>query len=139
MALTKLTWEEVSHYEPVKNPDNLPMFKKGSTYYVVIELGIASYRTVFSFDEKAYQEYMSGNPEKDNIQFYAKYGVWPAPKEVQDAARKKRITEIPTTLIGNPESQKLFTPKELQTLIPIGEKKWIEAKGKLPDNYHRPY
>ncbi|MDG4967502.1 hypothetical protein OGZ37_13155 [Lactococcus lactis] len=44
MALTELTWEEVSQYTPIKNNDRLPLFEHNGKYYLVIELGIASVR-----------------------------------------------------------------------------------------------
>jgi hypothetical protein len=41
-------------------------------------------------------------------------------------------------LIDVPKNRKLFSKEELEELIPIAEKQWIESEGKLPDDYVLP-
>ena len=37
-----------------------------------------------------------------------------------------------------PETRELFTQEELERLIPLAEQKWIDWRGKLPDDYVSP-
>lgn len=94
---------------------------------------------VKSIDKQDYVEYLNGKRSGGDLMTKAAYGVWPAPKEVQDSAEKKFIESAPTSLIDVEDSRKYFTKDELRKLIPIAEKQWIDWKGKLPDDYHRPY
>lgn len=48
------------------------------------------------------------------------------------------LEETPTVLIADPSSQELFSQYELEKLIPLTEKAWIDWKGKLPNNYISP-
>ncbi len=43
-----------------------------------------------------------------------------------------------TPLIANPKSWELFSQEELERLIPLAEQKWIDWRGKLPDDYVSP-
>ena len=42
------------------------------------------------------------------------------------------------SLIDVPKNRKLFSKEELEELIPIAEKLWIESEGELPDYYVSP-
>ena len=77
MALTKLTWEEVSQYTPVENPDNLMIFENGGKYFEVVEMGIASVRKVFDFDADALNTYLSGKRTAYDLGIYSQTGQWP--------------------------------------------------------------
>ena len=85
-----------------------------------------------------YETYLSGERTGSELMHKASYNVWPVSKEVQDAADKKFVKDTPTALISDPSSRELFSQDELQELIPIAEKQWIDWKGKLPDNYVSP-
>ena len=41
-------------------------------------------------------------------------------------------------MIDFPENRKLFSQEELEELIPIAEKDWIESEGKLSKGYVSP-
>ena len=53
-------------------------------------------------------------------------------------SEKQFVLKGLTPLIASPKSWELFTQEELETLIPLAEKKWIDWRGKLPDDYVSP-
>lgn len=85
-----------------------------------------------------YESYQKGERAAYDIIVKAQSGSWPPTKLEKDLAEKQFITETPTALISNPKSQSLFTDKELEILIPIAEKQWIDWKGELPSDYISP-
>ncbi|GAB2026099.1 hypothetical protein [Lactovum odontotermitis] len=121
MALTELTWEEVSQYTPIKNNDHLPLFEHKGKYYLVIELGIASVRRTFDLSQFALDAYLSGDKTANDLGFYAENDVWPAPKEKQDEYWKNKYkTDFPEMIPNNAEVQKYFTKAELKEILPEG-------------------
>ncbi|HFR5304601.1 TPA: hypothetical protein ACHW1C_002061, partial [Streptococcus equi subsp. zooepidemicus] len=52
--------------------------------------------------------------------------------------QKELLIKHPISLIDVPKSRAYFTQEELKELIPIAEQKWINWKGKLPDDYISP-
>ena len=54
------------------------------------------------------------------------------------ASEKQFVLKGLTPLIASPKSWELFTQEELETLIPLAEQKWIDWRGKLPDDYVSP-
>ena len=67
-----------------------------------------------------------------------KYDSWPPTKEERRESRRKFISKYPASLIDVPENRKLFSREELERLIPLAEKVWIESEGRLPWNYVSP-
>ena len=92
----------------------------------------------FPLRKEDYEVYKNGARDAGELTFKAVYGVWPAPKEEQDRVKKERAEKRPIVLISNPKNQRLFSQNELEKLIPLAEKAWIDWKGELPDNYISP-
>ncbi|MCD3456576.1 hypothetical protein KP779_01740 [Streptococcus equi subsp. equi] len=67
-----------------------------------------------------------------------RYDCWPPTEEEKIASDKAFLQRSPIALIADPTSWELFTQEELRKLIPIAEQKWIDWKGKLPDDYVSP-
>ena len=67
-----------------------------------------------------------------------KYDSWPPTEEERRESRRKFISKHPASLIDVPKNRKLFSKEELEELIPIAEKLWIESEGELPDYYVSP-
>ena len=59
----------------------------------------------------------------------ARIRIEQATEEEKKASEKRFIEESPTSLIDLPETRELFTHEELERLIPIAEKQWIESEG----------
>lgn len=76
MALTKLTWEEVSQYKLIKSEGN-PIFEHNGKYFIVIEQGVASVRRVFDLNKQAFSDYESGKKSSNDLSFYAQNDAWP--------------------------------------------------------------
>lgn len=93
---------------------------------------------VKDIEKQDYEDYMAGKRNGGDLMTKAAYGVWPAPKEVQDKVDKARATERPATLISDPDNQKLFTEDELKLILPNAEKVWIQKNGNLPGDYVSP-
>ncbi|EHI74913.1 Uncharacterised protein [Streptococcus criceti] len=138
MGITDITWEEYETYKKVDTPDQLYIREHNGVYYTVFELGIASVRRIFDIKAKDFEEYMSGKRSSSDILFKAQNNVWPPTEEEKKHIKQVRAKERPITLISNPKNQLLFTQAELRELIPIAEQKWINLKGKLPDDYVSP-
>ncbi|MCU9533531.1 hypothetical protein [Streptococcus sp. CSL10205-OR2] len=136
MAKTRLTWEEVSQYEQME--PNGKIWRHNGLYYYVIEEGIASIRVVYELPEDLYHLFEKGEKDLHDLNIKVKTGNWPLTEEDKRASRKKFITEHPISLINTSSGYYLFTEEELEKLIPIGEKQWIKAEGKLPDDYVSP-
>ena len=89
-------------------------------------------------EQSDFEAYRNGERLGADLIFKAQNGVWPAPKEEQDRVKKERAEKRPIVLISNPKNQRLFSQNELEKLIPLAEKAWIDWKGKLPDSYTSP-
>ena len=72
------------------------------------------------------------------ISWKIKNDCWPPTEEERRESRRKFISKYPASLIDVPENRKLFSKEELERLIPLAEKVWIESEGKLPWNYVSP-
>ncbi|MCU9533530.1 hypothetical protein [Streptococcus sp. CSL10205-OR2] len=137
MAKTRLTWEEVSQYEQMES--NGKIWRHNGLYYLVNEEGIAAERVVYELSEDLYHLYKKGERTLHDLSFKVQTGDWPATEEEDRYYRKKFIAEKSrTVLIDLPQKRELFTQEELEELIPLAEKDWIEWKGKLPDDYVSP-
>ncbi|HEK9106647.1 TPA: hypothetical protein TUM69_002076 [Streptococcus equi subsp. zooepidemicus] len=138
MGITQMTWEEYEMFNKVETPDNLYIREHNGTYYTFFELGVASVRRVFELSAADFEEYLKGLRTADEILFKAQNDCWPPTEEEKNRIMKERAKDRPMVLISNPKNQMLFTQEELRKLIPIAEQKWIDWKGKLPDDYISP-
>ncbi|HEL0748016.1 hypothetical protein [Streptococcus equi] len=138
MGITQMTWEEYEMFNKVETPDNLYIREHNGTYYTFFELGVASVRRVFELSAADFEEYLKGLRTADEILFKAQNDCWPPTEEEKNRIMKERAKDRPMVLISNPKNQMLFTQEELSKLIPIAEQKWIDWKGKLPDDYISP-
>ncbi|MCU9533533.1 hypothetical protein [Streptococcus sp. CSL10205-OR2] len=136
MAKTRLTWEEVSQYEQMA--PNGKIWRHNGLYYLVNEEGIAAERVVYELPEELYRLYEKGERTLADISFKIETGRWPLTEEEERANEKKFVLGTLTALVANPKSHDLFSQEELEELIPIAEKEWIDWKGKLPDDYVSP-
>ncbi|WP_231146549.1 hypothetical protein [Streptococcus equi] len=114
------------------------MREHNGTYYTVFELGIASVRRIFELSAADFEEYLKGLRTADEILFKVQNDCWPPTEEEKNRIMRERAKDRPMVLISNPKNQMLFTQEELSKLIPIAEQKWINWKGKLPDDYISP-
>ncbi|HEL0657989.1 hypothetical protein [Streptococcus equi] len=138
MGITQMKWEEYEMFNKVETPDNLYIREHNGTYYTFFELGVASVRRVFELSAADFEEYLKGLRTADEILFKAQNDCWPPTEEEKNRIMKERAKDRPMVLISNPKNQMLFTQEELRKLIPIAEQKWIDWKGKLPDDYISP-
>ncbi|HEL1234343.1 TPA: hypothetical protein TVN83_001936 [Streptococcus equi subsp. zooepidemicus] len=138
MGITQMTWEEYETFNKVETPDNLYIREHNGTYYTVFELGIASVRRIFELSAADFEEYLKGLRTADEILFKAQNDCWPPTEEEKRASDKAFLQRSPIALIADLTSWELFTQEELRKLIPIAEQKWIDWKGKLPDDYISP-
>ncbi|HEK9989018.1 TPA: hypothetical protein TT577_001915 [Streptococcus equi subsp. zooepidemicus] len=138
MGITQMTWEEYETFNKVETPDNLYIREHNGTYYTFFELGVASVRRVFELSAADFEEYLKGLRTADEILFKAQNDCWPPTEEEKNRIMREIAKDRPMVLISNPKNQMLFTQEELRKLIPIAEQKWIDWKGKLPDDYVSP-
>ena len=138
MEHSKLDWEDVIQFEEVKGYGQ-HIWRDGNTlYYVTEEGGIAPQRVVYELPNELFALLESG--ERTQLEILSKLQTdrWPPTEEEKKASEKQFILKGLTPLIANPKSWELFTQEELERLIPLAEKKWIDWRGKLPDDYVSP-
>ena len=138
MKPTRLQWEDVIQFEEVKGYGQ-HIWRDGNTlYYVTEEGGIAPQRVVYELPNELFALLESG--ERTELEVLSKLQTdrWPPTEEEKKASEKQFILKGLTPLIANPKSWELFTQEELETLIPLAEQKWIDWRGKLPDDYVSP-
>ena len=138
MSLTKITWEEFDTFEKIESPKGYDFRTHEGKYYTFGEFGIASVHRVFEINPSDFNEYLLGRRTAREIDFKAETDRWPPTEEEKKASEKQFILKGLTPLIANPKSWELFTQEELETLIPLAEQKWIDWRGKLPDDYVSP-
>ncbi|MBF0777073.1 hypothetical protein BVE84_09320 [Streptococcus azizii] len=138
MEHSQLTWEDFSQYEEIPGYGQ-HVWRRGTTYYFVTEEGgIAVQRVVYELPPDLFQLLESGQRSLGDIHYKLREDAWPSTEEGIRKTRKRIIEEKLTPLIANPTSWDLFTQEELKKRIPLAEQKWIDWKGKLPDNYSNP-
>ena len=138
MKPTKLEWEDVIHFEEVKGYGK-SIWKNEDKYYLVSEEGtVASWLVVYELPNELFALLESGERTELEVLSKLQTDCWPPTEEEKKASEKRFIEESPTSLIDLPETRDLFTKEELEKLIPIAEKQWIESEGKLPDDYVSP-
>ena len=138
MKPTKLEWEDVIQFEEVKGYGQHIWRDGNHFYYVTEEGGIAPQRVVYELPNELFALLESG--ERTELEVLSKLQTdrWPPTEEEKKASEKQFILKGLTPLIANPKSWELFTQEELETLIPLAEQKWIDWRGKLPDDYVSP-
>ena len=138
MKPTKLEWEDVIQFEEVEGYGK-SIWKNEDKYFLVSEEGtVASWLAVYDLPQELFSLLDSGERSLLEISWKIKHNSWPPTEEEKKASEKQFILKGLTPLIANPKSWELFTQEELETLIPLAEKKWIDWRGKLPDDYVSP-
>ena len=138
MKPTKLQWEDVIQFEEVEGYGK-SIWKNEDKYYLVSEEGtVASWLAVYDLPQELFSLLDSGERSLLEISWKIKHNSWPPTEEEKKASEKQFILKGLTPLIANPKSWELFTQEELETLIPLAEQKWIDWRGKLPDDYVSP-
>ena len=138
MKPTNLEWEDVIQFEEVEGYGK-SIWKNEDKYYLVSEEGtVASWLVVYELPQELFSLLDSGERSLLEISWKIKHDPWPPTEEEKKASEKQFILKGLTPLIANPKSWELFTQEELETLIPLAEQKWIDWRGKLPDDYVSP-
>ena len=107
-------------------------------YYVTEEGGVASQRVVYELPAELFALIESGERTLHEVSWKLKNDCWPPTEEERRESIRKFISKYPSSLIDVPENRKLFSREELERLIPLAEKVWIESEGRLPWNYVSP-
>ena len=138
MKPTKLQWEDVIQFEEVEGYGK-SIWKNEDKYYLVSEEGtVASWLVVYELPQELFSLLDRGERSLLEISWKIKPDRWPPTEEEKKASEKQLILKGLTPLIANPKSWELFTQEELERLIPLAEQKWIDWRGKLPDDYVSP-
>ena len=138
MGRTTLKWEDVIQFEEVKGYGQHIWRDGNNLYYVTEEGGIAPQRVVYELPNELFALLESGERTQLEILSKLQNDCWPPTEEEKKASKKQFVLKGLTPLIANPKSWELFTQEELERLIPLAEKKWIDWRGKLPDGYVSP-
>lgn len=138
MKPTKLEWEDVIQFEEVEGYGK-EVWKHNNQYYIInIEGGMMDNRVVYELPDELFALLESGERTLREVSYRVKHDFWPPTEEERKESRKKFISKYPASLIDVPENRKLFSREELERLIPLAEKVWIESEGRLPWNYVSP-
>ena len=138
MKPTNLEWEDVIQFEEVKGYGQHIWRDGNNLYYVTEEGGIAPQRVVYELPNELFALLESGERTLLEISWKIKRDRWPPTEEEKKASEKQFVLKGLTPLIASPKSWELFTQEELERLIPLAEQKWIDWRGKLPDDYVSP-
>ena len=138
MTPTNLEWEDVIQFEEVKGYGQHIWRDGNNLYYVTEEGGIAPQRVVYELPNELFALLESGERTLSEVSWKIQNDRWPPTEEEKKASEKQFILKGLTPLIANPKSWELFTQEELERLIPLAEQKWIDWRGKLPDDYVSP-
>ena len=138
MEHSKLGWEDVIQFEEVKGYGQHIWRDGNHFYYVTEEGGIAPQRVVYKLPNELFALLESGERTQLEILSKLQTDCWPPTEEEKKASEKRFVLKGLTPLIANPKSWELFTQEELERLIPLAENKWIDWRGKLPDDYVSP-
>ena len=138
MKPTNLEWEDVIQFEEVEGYGK-SIWRNDNKYYLVSEEGtVASWLVVYELPNELFALLERGERSLLEISYKIETDSWPSTEEEKKASEKQFILKGLTPLIANPKSWELFTQEELERLIPIAEQKWIDWRGKLPDDYVSP-
>ena len=138
MGRTTLEWEDVIQFEEVKGYGQHIWRDGNKLYYVTEEGGIAPQRVVYELPNELFTLLESGERTQLEILSKLQNDCWPPTEEEKKASEKQFVLKGLTPLIANPKSWELFTQEELERLILLAEKKWIDWRGKLPKGYVSP-
>ena len=138
MKPTNLEWEDVIQFEEVKGYGQHIWRDGNHLYYVTEEGGIAPQRVVYELPNELFALLESGERTELEVLCKLQTDRWPPTEEEKKASEKQFILKGLTPLIASPKSWELFTQEELERLIPLAEQKWIDWRGKLPDDYVSP-
>lgn len=138
MGRTTLKWEDVIQFEEVEGYGQHIWRDGNNLYYVTEEGGIAVQRVVYELPNELFALLESGERTQLEILSKLQNDCWPPTEDEKKASEKQFVLKGLTPLIANPKSWELFTQEELERLIPLAEKKWIDWRGKLPDDYVSP-
>ena len=138
MKPTKLQWEDVIQFEEVEGYGK-SIWKNEDKYYLVSEEGtVASWLVVYELPNELFDLLDSGERSLLEISYKIQTDRWLPTEEERRESRRKFISKHPASLIDVPKNRKLFSKEELEELIPIAEKQWIESEGELPKGYVSP-
>ena len=138
MIPTNLQWEEVIQFEEVEGYGK-SIWRNEDKYYLVLEEGsVASWLVVYELPNELFALLDSGERTLQEVSWKVQNDSWPPTEEERREYRRKFISKHPASLIDVPKNRKLFSKEELEELIPIAEKQWIESEGELPDDYVSP-
>ena len=138
MKPTRLQWEDVIQFEEVKGYGQ-HIWKYGNhLYYITEEGGIVPQRVVYELPNELFALLESGERTLHEVSWKVQNDCWAPTEEERKESRRKFISKYPASLIDVPKNRSLFSKEELERLIPIAEKQWIESEGKLPDDYVSP-
>ena len=138
MEPTNLEWEDVTKFEEVEGYGKT-IWKNDDKYYLVSEEGtVASWLVVYELPNELFDLLDSGERSLLEISYKIETDRWPPTEEEKKASEKQFVLKGLTPLIASPKSWELFTQEELERLIPLAEQKWIDWRGKLPDDYVSP-
>ena len=138
MGRTTFKWEDVIQFEEVKGYGQHIWRDGNKLYYVTEEGGIAPQRVVYELPYELFTLLESGERTLLEVSWKIKQDSWPPTEEERRESRRKFISKYPASLIDVSENRKLFSREELERLIPLAEKVWIESEGRLPWNYVSP-
>ena len=138
MEHSKLGWEDVIQFEEVKGYGQHIWRDGNHLYYVTEEGGIAPQRVVYELPNELFALLESGERTQLEILSKLQNDCWPPTEEEKKASEKQFVLKGLTPLIANPKSWELFTQEELERLILLAEKKWIDWRGELPKGYVSP-
>jgi len=138
MGRTTLKWEDVIQFEEVEGYGQHIWRDGNNLYYVTEEGGIAVQRVVYELPNELFTLLESGERTQLEILSKLQTDCWLPTEEEKKASEKQFVLKGLTPLIANPKSWELFTQEELERLIPLAEKKWIDWRGKLPVGYVSP-
>ena len=138
MKPTKLEWEDVIQFEKVEGYGQ-HIWRDEDKYYLVLEEGtVVSWLVVYELPNELFALLDSGERTLQEVSWKVQNDSWPPTEEERRESRRKFISKYPASLIDVPKNRKLFSKEELEKLIPIAEKQWIESEGELPDDYVSP-
>ncbi|QQQ34684.1 hypothetical protein [Streptococcus mitis] len=138
MKPTNLEWEDVIQFEEVEGYGQ-HIWRDEDKYYFVLEEGtVVSWLVVYELPNEIFALLESGERTLREVSWKIKHDSWPPTEEERRESRRKFISKHPASLIDVPKNRKLFSKEELEELIPIAEKQWIESEGELPYDYVSP-
>lgn len=127
MVRSKYSWEEVSQFNRIRQ--NGTLWEKDGQYFYVQEEGtVFSELVVYDMSKKLFDMLVNEIKSEDDIRHMLMYGTWPM--TVAECHR-------PTMLIAYPELQKNYSNEQLAEILPVGEKQWLNWRGRLPERYRR--